>query len=238
MPRPASKTIIKKCLICQNDFETKDTKRGRKKQTCGGSCSRKLGSKNSREITKCKSCNKETLALKAHITQDSVYCEECSEGKKYKRVCTVCGKDFRAYNNTVRSCSKECSAVIAGEKQTECSCTECGKKIKRTSRDVYSGKNIFCDRRCANRYHSRKNPSRYGGTWSRRTREIKERDKFTCQMCGRSKNYDNNTKLEVHHIIPATKFEDPNEAHYDENVVTYCRECHYIAESKINNTLY
>lgn len=33
MPRPKPKTIIKQCVICNGEFETVDTKRGREKQT-------------------------------------------------------------------------------------------------------------------------------------------------------------------------------------------------------------
>lgn len=70
-------------------------------------------------------------------------------------------------------------------------------------------------------------PGDYPPDWEWRKREVKRRDKYTCQAsenvglptCGR--NY-KEEELHVHHIIPISKGGD----HSFENLITLCSDCH------------
>lgn len=60
----------------------------------------------------------------------------------------------------------------------------------------------------------------YGHTWPRKRKAALERDGYECQACG------SDEELHVHHHRPVRTFENPNDAHFLENLVTVCVECH------------
>jgi transposase len=70
----------------------------------------------------------------------------------------------------------------------------------------------------------------YGQGWNeKKKRQVYERDDYTCQSCGVSqedhiKNW--GQRLEIHHIIPARKFEDAEKRNALSNLVSLCKECH------------
>lgn len=69
----------------------------------------------------------------------------------------------------------------------------------------------------------------YGPTWKGQRREARERDDYTCQRCGMGKEEHEELFDElphVHHITPFRQFDDPEEAHFLENLITLCRLCH------------
>jgi len=70
----------------------------------------------------------------------------------------------------------------------------------------------FCSEKCA-RYHWLNN------TWDGLRRQALERDRYTCQKCGR--RYPE-VKVEVHHILPL-KYGGENKL---ENLITLCHDCH------------
>lgn len=55
-----------------------------------------------------------------------------------------------------------------------------------------------------------------------------ERDKYTCQSCGKS-----GCKLNAHHIKPWSLF--PSERYNPENGITLCEECHRAEHKRRNN---
>lgn len=68
--------------------------------------------------------------------------------------------------------------------------------------------------------------------WTNKSIEIRERDKFLCQICIRNLfntidrlNYD---KLEVHHIVPLN--EDYNKRLDNDNLITLCCYHHKLAD--------
>jgi len=71
-------------------------------------------------------------------------------------------------------------------------------------------------------YYSQKS----GSAWNRIRKKTLIRDKNTCQSCGAT------TKLDVHHIIPFRCFINPREANKPNNLISLCRQCHIIYESK------
>lgn len=74
----------------------------------------------------------------------------------------------------------------------------------------------------------------YGCTWRNRRKEVKERDGNMCVICSIS-NSEHITEygfgLDVHHIKPISTFDNPDDAHTDDNIVTLCREHHHRLES-------
>lgn len=68
--------------------------------------------------------------------------------------------------------------------------------------------------------------------WKRKSRQIRERDRYLCQICIRNlygtKRHYNNKELEVHHIIPLA---EDYEARMDSsNLITLCGKHHEMAE--------
>jgi len=67
--------------------------------------------------------------------------------------------------------------------------------------------------------------------WNRDLREkIRDRDNYTCQLCGKSQ-YDCDRSLSVHHIDFDKNNNDPD------NLITLCRHCHLKAGSRKNKKI-
>lgn len=205
------------CVICNTEFEAKDTKRGREKKTCSVKCSNLLGARNSRTKKSCLECDTEVETSKSNMFPR---CEPCKKKGVYKKVCFTCKSQFTSKKSDTLNCSQECVSEFNRRNLLTKNCHECNEEFSRPSTTFALGKRYFCSRKCANRTASRENPSRYGGTWPRRGKEIKMRDGMKCILCSSKKD------LECHHFIKILDFEDPNDGHYDENVGTFCRKCH------------
>ena len=61
--------------------------------------------------------------------------------------------------------------------------------------------------------------------WLRIINEIRERDNFTCQLCGKK-----NHILDIHHIIPYRITQNNN----PKNLISLCKSCHAKIDNKIN----
>lgn len=68
----------------------------------------------------------------------------------------------------------------------------------------------------------------YGPKWEEICAQIRQRDNYHCRNCGATGD------LEVHHIIPFRRFEDPNEANEPDNLVALCPRCHRLAETRVH----
>lgn len=73
-----------------------------------------------------------------------------------------------------------------------------------------------------------KDKFRWTQAWQRKREEIKERDKYLCQVCFRNNKYNYND-LEVHHAISLE--EDFDKRLDNDNLITLCEEHHEMAES-------
>lgn len=56
-------------------------------------------------------------------------------------------------------------------------------------------------------------------------RLVLERDEFSCRRCGASKE-DLRRNPDVYHRVPVRTFENPDDAHTLDNVVSLCPACH------------
>ena len=71
-------------------------------------------------------------------------------------------------------------------------------------------------------------PINYGPGWDKLADSIRERDMQRCRNCGIA------GELDVHHIIPFRRFEDPGEANHPDNLVSLCPRCHRLAELRVH----
>lgn len=98
--------------------------------------------------------------------------------------------------------------------------------INKRSSGFNSGENHFNFNPDYNKY--------YGDNWNNIAQYIRERDDFMCKNCGVIQHdyineYDR--RLDVHHIIPKSEFDDLEKANKDENLITVCLPCHRKIES-------
>lgn len=97
-------------------------------------------------------------------------------------------------------------------------CTQCGKPVTKKSK--------LC-RDCARKPENNSNwqggldKEKYSGEFTNEVRDqIRFRDKFTCQVCGKKRENREEFKLEVHHI-------DYNKNNCSfKNLVALCKSCH------------
>lgn len=184
----------------------------------------------------CPNCNAAFTVLRAeHERGGGKYCSmTCSSEAKKKQVemvCEVCGKHYHKRAGAVegsRYCSVEC-LYAAQRKSTSTSCCICGQPIRVIpSRLSRNGRN-FCGIDCRKvGFIGSFNPAWIGGNsfepypteWRRTLKvAIRERDNYTCQLCGISQEK-NGRLLDVHHI-------DYNKDNLNEsNLVSLCHSCH------------
>lgn len=65
----------------------------------------------------------------------------------------------------------------------------------------------------------------YSGRWWKGRQLALKRDDYSCQSCGTTKG-EIGREPDVHPIKPVRVFDDPQDAHYLDNVVCLCRTCH------------
>jgi len=165
-------------------------------------------------------------------------CEVCGETTKVK-----CGRD------NPHTCSKLCHDVLMSSHGTLESfiedrfrtCRNCGAEF-RTNQDSF-----LCSRGCADEWRKKTGVIRgenhpnwregespgYGFEWAAKAEEIRERDDYECQDCGLEQE-DAKRALSVHHIVPLRDFDDRQESHDPENLITLCRRCHMKRERKLD----
>lgn len=105
------------------------------------------------------------------------------------------------------------------------SCSYCGK--------IHDTKETCPKKPIRRKYGTEQNRFRSKNIWTKKSKRIRERDGFLCQICIRKLynttkqfNYEN---LEVHHIIPVKmNYELRLE---DSNLITLCQRHHEMAEA-------
>ncbi len=73
-------------------------------------------------------------------------------------------------------------------------------------------------------------PNNYGPDWGKTRDRVRERDKFTCQVCGA---VEAGRQHDVHHKVPFRAFPSYVEANRLENLTTLCPSCHHKAEQNV-----
>ena len=73
-------------------------------------------------------------------------------------------------------------------------------------------------------------PNNYGPNWDQQRKLARQRDQYTCQLCGMPEKGSNH---HVHHKIPFRQFTSYEQANRLENLITLCPACHQKAENVV-----
>jgi hypothetical protein len=122
--------------------------------------------------------------------------------------CEVCGKPFTRLASQMRQhkfCSESCRVIWQQES---------GYTTGEKSATWKGGYTFY-----------------YGPNWYSQRRKARQRDEYTCQMCGKLENT-MPRQLDVHHVRPFREFgiENYREANRLSNLICYCNVCHSIVE--------
>lgn len=186
----------------------------------------------------CEDCRYDVIGEKAGKAQ---------EVDRVEDECEWCGETYSGLPCRVepkRFCSPECKDEwSSGENhprwtREEVQCENCGDSQSLPKCRLEEFDKHFCDSECYGEWciENRKgelNPNweggwdpYYGENWYRKRREVRERDDYTCQICGEVEGV-----IDVHHITPIRKFDKPENANTMNNLITLCRSCHTAVEN-------
>lgn len=195
---------------------------------------------------KCFVCGKKFKVYPSYLKWNtgefcSKKCLGISQRTQIKRVCLLCEKKFYAKPSQIKVgggnfCSKHCSVKYAWRfrsQKIKRKCNECGKIFYTIPSIVAHKHGKFCSRKCCNkrcgeRQRGKNNPIWNGGTsfepygkefTEELKRKIRQRDNFTCQLCGKKKTR-SERKYSVHHI----DYVKTNNR--TDNLITLCHKCH------------
>lgn len=133
-----------------------------------------------------------------------------------------------------------------GAEKVEMRCTYCDERVKVPEWYTQEGvKFHFCSRECRRAWGEEvpsfevKLEKRYrlrGANWEIQAREARERDAFTCQVCGVTEE-ELGRQLDVHHKIPYRSFKSNVEANKLEHLISVCPACHGGLEAQLRDDL-
>lgn len=175
--------------------------------------------------------------------------------------CRLCGEEFEYYPSDKKGVyCPECVAgsdeflgdaywEVHDIERVERECEQCGVEMQvlqshidyqQSERGITTGR--FCSRSChsdwmshhwvGEEHHAWKGgAAKYGRSWNSVRQQALERDGFSCQICGKHQD-ELDRQPDVHHIQPVREFDDYNQAHTVENLISLCRSCHPKVEHK------
>lgn len=179
------------------------------------------------------------------------------ERETIEKECETCGEVMvlKEYRSDRRFCSYECHGKYRKGRymgrdnwaynSVEVQCGTCGRVFDRIKSLAQQRDNHFCDHECYGTWISKnvvgeEHPrwkdkvASYGAGWNEEKREkVRERDNRQCQACGKTEVEeldDLGRKLSVHHITPASQFDDPLQRNAMDNLVTLCHSHHMMWE--------
>lgn len=186
-------------------------------------------------------------------TKNNKYCsKECVKNflssKKEKRYCKNCGKEIVGYRYKriyCDECINDNGHLWMKENKIKTECAYCHKEIFVIPSVYNKNENCYCSIECMGKHYSKIHqgenspswkggkPRHYtGGFWTRR-KEIRERDNYTCQLCGITEE-EFGREMSVHHIKKYREFEDKVEANEPSNLICLCEKCHRFVHSNAN----
>jgi 5-methylcytosine-specific restriction endonuclease McrA len=176
-----------------------------------------------------------------------VPCAECGAGIE-KRQCHLAKfeKSFCSHACHGRWKSKQIGPFNTKWTSVEMPCAQCGISVTRKAGHAKRSKHAFCSRQCHAVWRSKNQTGEtrynwvggyepyYGESWAHAKRSTRERDKHTCQRCGKTRERVGKN-MDVHHKTPFRTFgvERHREANALENLICYCARCHKLVECEI-----
>lgn len=191
----------------------------------------------------CKQCGEEfkiKLCRKDTAKFCSQTCSSFSRNEKIKKFCLFCKKEFKTVLSQVKRgkgkfCSLKCF-YISRNRRIKKLCLICKKEFAVRLYRIKDGEGKYCSRKCQGKWRSinirgENHWSWKGGTYGTErhaimrqieyinwAKNIKERDNYTCQICGITKAF-----FHSNHI---KKFADYPELRFNLiNGITICRDC-------------
>lgn len=140
----------------------------------------------------CKNCGKSYVGYKLYCSDDCKKEYRIKNGKKYKHICLICGKEYVNKNLNSKFCSYECRQK--SNKSYSRICKQCGKVFFGTK------ESNFCSNKCVNehnRIHPKIKCEHCGKLFSNSDNRIKRR--FCSREC--FLKHINTTKWEVKCIV-------------------------------------
>jgi hypothetical protein len=121
--------------------------------------------------------------------------------------------------------------------RTTVECENCTNSFETRKKRARNDRRCFCDRECYLNWmrqgNLRKGDERrvpnYGPSWESQRQAARERDDFTCQSCGMTKEEhleQYKVRPHVHHITPWHQFDDHEERNRLQNLIVLCVDCH------------
>lgn len=208
----------------------------------------------------CKGCDEKFYDPEAQRTYcDDCHSNSGSNNGNWKAAkelaeCVVCGAEFSYYPTNkdgvyCSQCIAEATGILPRKPTNESgrivtNCLYCGTKMSVVqSRLETTKRGVFCDQQChgnwlsenvvGENHHQWEGGSIwYGQGWWRTRKRALERDEYECQNCGKTEEQ-LGQKPDVHHIDRVRNFDQPQDAHTLNNVITLCRSCHRHVESGV-----
>lgn len=253
-------SVTLECEWCGSQYERQPSEVD-KSRFCDASCrSAWVASEYNdyeRITLECNGCGNE-FEVAQHRADTAKYCSRECLRSRITLECENCGDLFEVQEyrkEFARACSRECAHDLIGLDlrgksnprwipRVTLTCEQCGD-----SYDVphwRESASRFCSNSCHTSWQSenRSGPNHhqweggqfpYGAGWNDAKKEaVRERDKRTCQHCGRPEKEHVEMfgrKHSVHHIVPARQFDDPERRNAMDNLITLCQGgCHQIWE--------
>ncbi|WP_435195600.1 HNH endonuclease [Natronomonas sp. EA1] len=174
--------------------------------------------KGAKETTQCKRCDEEFEYYPSD--KKGVYCSDCVSSAT-------------SFLGTPSYERKDSSPVMRR-------CEQCDGLFSVYPYVVRNGEGRFCSRGCHSEWMSENwrgenhhqwidGDVTYSGKWWAVRRLALDRDNHQCRHCGVTKD-EIGQEPDVHHLTPIREFDNPQNAHTLENVISLCRSCHRRAE--------
>lgn len=234
--------VLVSCSNCQTEFERRPS---RVKESgdnfCSVSCRREYQQTLKVTLT-CANCDSEFRRLESQLHHsENAYCTKQCRNEHYekKRVstsCDYCGEKYeiqpsKLENGEGKFCSYECYGQYRIDNRPTRPCSNCGVEVSRQAADLERVEKAFCSTNCHTEYLIEQSQGKepeavhYGPDWKEIREEVRDRDEWTCQGCGKTEE-DLGYTLHVHHIIPFEQHESPTRANRKNNLVSLCARCH------------
>lgn len=168
-------------------------------------------------------------------------------------VCANCEKSFEKRNSDINRTERNGGKHYCGQKcmgnayknRVILICSQCGKEFERAVSNIKSDTYNFCSKACQSKntdYVAKgENHHRYingdtcykrGENWVAMRREVRKRDNYTCQSCGKTEK-EIGKRLDVHHIKPYRLFDNCDQANTITNLISLCSHCHHVLDANL-----
>lgn len=186
--------------------------------------------KDLRSEVKCGHCGNHLLKKRCHVNASKEsYCDMTCLGKANAERLT--GENNPRYTRVKVSC-KWCDIEIIRTRTEIIKSTTNRFFCCRKHQGLWRSENLVGDK--LYNFKGGYEPY-YGENWRSQRRNARERDSYTCQRCGITKE-EKGKNPDVHHIKPFRTFglENYRKANDLSNLICYCNVCHKIVEEQAN----